>query len=70
MVRDTIGPPVHTVALQEFVAPVDTAHGAVATGLLHLPAARMEHKLKLSQIDNAGHLESRYGELLREHMKQ
>ena len=25
---------------------------------------------KLSQIDNAGHLESRYGELLREHMKQ
>jgi hypothetical protein len=24
----------------------------------------------LSQIDNAGHLESRYGELLREHMKQ
>ena len=45
MVRDTIGPPVHTVALQEFIAPVDTAHGAVATGLLHLPAARMEHKL-------------------------
>ena len=24
----------------------------------------------LSQIENAGHLESRYGELLREHMKQ
>ena len=24
----------------------------------------------LSQIDNAGHLESRYGELLREHLKQ
>ena len=45
MVRDTIGPPVHTVALQDFFAPVDTAHGAVATGLLHLPAARMEHKL-------------------------
>ena len=25
---------------------------------------------KLSQIDNAGHLESRYGDLLQEHMKQ
>ena len=45
MVHGTIGLPVHTVALPAFIAPAVTARGAVATGLLQLPASRMELKL-------------------------